>query len=260
MDASRWSGGRGCCDSQIPHDGRTSRRAPTRGNHRRRADDARTRPVVDRRPALRMEAHRRTSAQEVVRASAEPGTPRPKGSPASHPTSVVSRNQSPLSRVWAHERARTASGSALPVGMRGRKSQSPATVNPTATAGPTIPTADSSGSSGDVLPSTLERGRWGGLSTAWSSRVPGRACTRTASVLTRCLACIPPDRCVDAQCGRGCRWHAGCGSRVRDSNRFQFSRRAGNRVRRSSYRGSHSAKARLRPHRGDPSTRSASAR
>ena len=45
-------------------DGRTCRWAPSSSNHRRRADDARTGPVVDRRPALRMEAHRPTSAQK----------------------------------------------------------------------------------------------------------------------------------------------------------------------------------------------------
>ena len=110
MDASRWSGGRRCRDLRDPHDGRTSRWAPSSSNHRRRADDARTRPVVDRRPALRMEAHRRTSAQEVVRASAEPGTPRPKGSPASplpsrldHPSQVVSSTTQPSHLTHAYE-------------------------------------------------------------------------------------------------------------------------------------------------------------
>jgi hypothetical protein len=62
MDASRWSGGRRCCHLRDPHDERTSRWAPPSCNHRRRADDARTRLVVDRRPALRMEAHRSTTA------------------------------------------------------------------------------------------------------------------------------------------------------------------------------------------------------
>ena len=62
MDASRWSGGRRRRDLRDPHDGRTSRWPPASSNHRRRADDARTRPVVDRRPALRMEAHRSTTA------------------------------------------------------------------------------------------------------------------------------------------------------------------------------------------------------
>ena len=47
----------------------------------------------------------------------------------------------------------------------------------------------------------------------------GRACTRTASVLTRCLACSAPHRRVDAHLGRGCGWHASCHSQVHDSNR-----------------------------------------
>ena len=62
MDASRWSGGCRRCDLRDRRDGRTSSCAPSGGNDRRRADHARTRPVVDRRPALRMEAHRSTTA------------------------------------------------------------------------------------------------------------------------------------------------------------------------------------------------------
>ena len=62
MDASRWSGGRRRRDLRDPHDGRTSNWPPASSNDCRRADDARTRPVVDRRPALRMEAHRSTTA------------------------------------------------------------------------------------------------------------------------------------------------------------------------------------------------------
>ena len=66
MDATRWSGGRRCRDLRDPHDGRTSDWAPASSHHRRRADDARTRPVVDRRPALRMEAHRSTPAEKSL--------------------------------------------------------------------------------------------------------------------------------------------------------------------------------------------------
>ena len=53
-------------------------------HHRRRADDARTRPVVDRRPALRLEAHR----DAVRKSSSTRGLARnatPERVPARHP-------------------------------------------------------------------------------------------------------------------------------------------------------------------------------
>ena len=89
-------------------------------NDCRRADDARARPIVDRRPALRMEAHRRASAQEVGRAWAEPGTPRPKGSFATRHRKPPLKSSDTIDRVvathptsrldhalWAYECART---------------------------------------------------------------------------------------------------------------------------------------------------------
>ena len=62
MDPSRGSGGRRRRDLRDPENGRTSKWPPSSSNDCRRADDARARPVVDRRPALRMEAHRSTTA------------------------------------------------------------------------------------------------------------------------------------------------------------------------------------------------------
>ena len=44
-----------------PDDGRTSGWTPSRSHDRRRADDARTRPIVDRRQALRMAATHRSA-------------------------------------------------------------------------------------------------------------------------------------------------------------------------------------------------------
>ena len=71
-------GGRRCRDRRDPHDGRTSHWSPARRNHRGRAGDARTRPGVDRCPAVRMEAHRPTSARppfhrELTRARGSKG-------------------------------------------------------------------------------------------------------------------------------------------------------------------------------------------
>jgi hypothetical protein len=62
VDTSRRSGGCHRGDRRDRHDRRTSSWAPSGGNHRRRADDARTRPAVDRRPPLRMEAYRSATA------------------------------------------------------------------------------------------------------------------------------------------------------------------------------------------------------
>ena len=86
MDASRWSGGRRCRDLRDPQTGEppvgrllaaTIAGALTMLGPGRLSIDARLFGWK------RIDA---TSAQEIVRAWAEPGTPRPKGSPARHPT------------------------------------------------------------------------------------------------------------------------------------------------------------------------------
>ena len=63
MDPGRGSGGRRRRDLRDPENGRTSKWPPSSSNDWLRADHARARPVVDRRPALRMEAHRSTAAR-----------------------------------------------------------------------------------------------------------------------------------------------------------------------------------------------------
>ena len=65
---------------------------PVGSNHRCRSGDAGAGALVGRRSTLRMEAHRVTWRKTLVRAWAEPGAPRPKGSPASHPTESSPRH------------------------------------------------------------------------------------------------------------------------------------------------------------------------
>ena len=77
--------------SQILRRRRTSIGRPVGRNHCCRSGDARTGPLVRRRPALRMEAHRPASAPEVVRVGRARQHHDPKGSPQA-PPQVVSRH------------------------------------------------------------------------------------------------------------------------------------------------------------------------
>ena len=64
MDARGWSSRRRDRDLADPESRRTSIGGPVGRNHCCRAGDVRTGSLVDRRSALRMEAHRRTTAQK----------------------------------------------------------------------------------------------------------------------------------------------------------------------------------------------------
>ena len=78
---------------------------PVNRNHCRRACDVGTGPVVRRRSTLRMEAHRSTIAQEVVRGVRRARNDTPERVPASHPAkssrAPLLRRTEPIYRVLA---------------------------------------------------------------------------------------------------------------------------------------------------------------